>query len=249
MQLFSKKSRPFNFGSPSRRSLGLVLILTLTMLLGACGAETATSTGGTALASKTPGLTATSQPVLQLADCEKQATSVTTTVTPAVAANGGSKVDVPAGFKLFVSSVYPYALAYPATWDLQANQSRNDVKGDFFVASNQNNKLIFATVTGRSLPAGVSDIAGFFKSLEKDFAEQSVNYQRETDRKVGGANAYVIGFNTDQPGFQAQTVQVIFVAQNQAWNISYNASYHEPLSYCGDFVRMLNSFTFTGGAK
>jgi hypothetical protein len=162
---------------------------------------------------------------------------------------GGSRVEIPTGFKLFVSSIYPYALAYPEKWDLQANQSRNDVKGDFFVALNKDSKTVFVTVTGRKLPDGITDLAGFFKTLDKDFAGQSITYQREADRKVGNADAYVLAFNTDQPGFQVQTLQIIFVAQNQAWNISYNSSYDQPLSYCADFARMLDSFTFSGLIK
>jgi hypothetical protein len=227
----------------------LVLGLLATLTLAACGDTTTTPS------SETPGRTGgsnslASRPVLQLADCSQLAsTTPLATATPGATASTGNRVEVPTGFKLFVSSVYPYALSYPEKWDLQANQSRNDVKGDFFVALNKDNKTVFVTVTGRKLPDGVTDLPGFFKTLDKDFAGQSITYQREADRKVGNADAYVVAFNTDQPGFQVQTLQIIFVAQNQAWNISYNSSYDQPLSYCADFTRMLDSFTFSGLIK
>ena len=221
-----------------RSGFAVWLGLLLSLLLVACG-----DSNPTAPSNGTPaGLAAT--PVLQLSDCQKQAATNTLPLTPATLSSG--TLAVPAGFKSFVSEVYPYALVYPNGWDLQKNQSRNDVKGDFFVATNKDNQRVFVTVTGRKLPTDVTDVAGFYKTVEKDFVGQSVSPTRETDRQIAGSDAYVFGFNTDQPGFQVQTIQLIFVGQGQAWNVSYNASYHESLSYCADFTRMLDSFTFVG---
>lgn len=220
---------------PSIYSAWLGLLL-LSLLLVACGEANPTApTNGTPV-----GLAAA--PVLQLTDCQKQAAANPLPITPST--TNESQIAVPAGFKSFLSEIYPYRLAYPTGWDLQKNQSRNDVKGDFFVATNKDNQRVFVTVTGRKLPAGVNDVAGFYKTVEKDFVGQAVNPTRETDRRVAGTEAYVFGFNTDQPGFQVQTIQLIFVGQNQAWNVSYNASYNESLSYCADFGRLLDSFTF-----
>ncbi len=220
-------------------SYAVWLGLLLSLLLVACG-----EANPTAPANGTPvGLAAA--PVLQLSDCQKQAATNALPLTPPT--SNPNTVAVPAGFRSFSSEVYPYALAYPTAWDLQKNQSRNDVKGDFFVATNKDNQRVFVTVTGRKLPTGVTDVAGFYKTVEKDFVGQSVSPTRETDRQIAGTDAYVFGFNTDQPGFQVQTIQLIFVGQGQAWNVSYNASYHESLSYCADFARMLDSFTLVGG--
>lgn len=219
-------------------TIRVIAVLIPLFLLAACGATSSPVANDIS--------SGNAQNILQLQNCDELAATTltqTVTVTPEV---GTTPIRMPTDFKFFQSQLFSYTLVYPQNWNVQSNQVQADVKGDLFVATDTNNRNVFVTVTGRALPAGVTDSSSLLKEIDREFSNQLIDYQRESDRQVDGYPADVVAFTTDQSGFTVQTVQVIFVAHNQAWNVSYNASSDQPLSYCADFVKMLDNFKFAG---
>ena len=196
---------------------------------------------------------------LSLADCTTAAAKLNLTgpasgptVTPV--ATSGPRVEVPAGFRLFLSSSQPYALAVPTEWDIKEHQSQGNIKdADLYIIKKNSNSGAFLTVISASLKDATQDSKSFFDSQFKDAqASQKVKFDQQPNRSVAGTEAFVLAYNSaggQGLTYPTQTVQVLFAAQGRGWVVTFTASPNQAARYCPYFVRTLDTWAFTGLVK
>lgn len=225
------------------------LLLLFTLLLGssllvACGDEAP---------EEQPGALPTTK--LNLAECSKQAASITATAGPVLATvgpNSGVKVELQPGTKLFISNTFPYALALPESWETRENQTQGNIKADLFVIKKPTTSVAGLTVISEKLAEGIDNKAFFEAKLKEFTAYQKIDYETQPEKTIGGVPAYVISYNSPagQPfAYPVQIIQVIFTGQNRGWAVTFTASPKQAAQYCPIFARTLESWQFTGLLK
>lgn len=226
------------------RLVGFILLV-CTLLLAACGDETAPD--------EQPGTLPATR--LNLADCSQQAANLTPksgAALPATVANSSVKVDLQPGTKLFISNTFPYALALPDGWDVRENQTQGNIKADLFVIKKPTTSVAGFTVISEKLTDNTSS-QSFFDAKMKEFtAYQKVEYEQQAQKTIGGVPAFVISYNSPagQPfAYPVQIIQLIFTAQNRGWVATFTASPKQAVQYCPLFARTLESWQFTGLIK
>ena len=229
--------------------LGLIaLMIAMSLGLAACGDDNSGDPPG--------DLPATT---LSLADCTKAGASLNLTAratgpTATPSASNGVRVEVPPGFRLFLSSSQPYAMAVPPEWDIKEHQSQGNIKdADLYIIKKNSNSGAFLTVISDKLKDTSQDSKAFFDSQYKEAqASQKVKFDQQPSRQVAGTDGYVIAYNS--PGGQGltyptQTVQVLFAAQGRGWVVTFTASPNQALQYCPYVSRALDTWAFTGLIK
>lgn len=230
----------FSYFQLKKYSVG-ILILLLAGLLVACGDQTPAGNSSTPVANL---------PRLNLQNCAIQAAAAPPRASAAAAPTpepGKERVPVPAGFRLFVSSLYPYALAYPDNWVSRENQAAGNLKSDLFVGERSDKGTAFAFVLSEKLDNPAIDTKVYLDSKIKEAKANTENLQfdQQADRVIAGQTANVVAFNYEKP-YQVQQVQVIFVAEGRGWVITYSASPNLGQQFCGGFSQILDTFTLTG---
>ena len=231
--------------------VGLGLLMAISLGLAACGDNTATPAGspGVIVVNNTP------LAALSLANCDSSAASATPAgkagnVTPGAS---GVRVEIPPGYRLFTSNTFPYALALPESWQIREGQSQGNIKGDLLLGEKTDNTVAAVTVISEKLADPNQDSNNYFQAKLKEItAGQNVLYEKQAERKVGGATAYSISYNSagGQPfPYPAQSLQVIFTAAGRGWVVSFTTTPAQANQYCAAFSKMLDSWTFTGLVK
>jgi hypothetical protein len=217
----------------------LILFLIMSLLLVACSEESP-STG--ANSTQVAGLAR-----LNLAEC---AASVPTVANSATSDSGGKAVPVPTGFRIFVSNVYPYALAHPESWTVRDNQVAGNLKSDLIVAERTDKTTGFMYVLSEKLDNATTDSKTYFdgKLKELNATQKGLVFEQQGERQVAGSTAYVLSFNAGQP-YLVQQLQITFVAQGRGWVVSYSATPDVSKKYCGQFSQILDTFTLTNLSK
>ncbi len=215
-----------------------LLLVILALGLAACSEETNNN--------KAASTEIANLPRLSLQNCTPPPQGGVATATAA----SGKNVPVPAGFRIFVSSVYPYALSYPDSWNVRDNQTAGNLKSDLLVAEKTDKTSAFVYILSEKLENASQDSKGYFDNKLKEFTatQKGLAYDLLAERQIAGNPAYSIAFNASQP-YQVQQVQVTFAAQGRGWVISYSATPDVAQKYCGQFVQILDTFTLTSLAN
>jgi hypothetical protein len=208
------------------------LVLVFSLFLVACSEE-APLQNSTAIANL---------PRLNLANCVSSEG-----LTGEGVANPNKTVPVPVGYRIFVSNVYPYALSHPDSWTIRENQVAGNLKSDLIVAEYKDNSRAFAFVLSEKLENSTTDSKTYYDAKYKELTanQKTLTVEQQGQRLVSGVTAYVISYNASQPT-QTQSIQVTFASQGRGWVISYSASPDLGQKYCGQFARILDTFTLTG---
>ncbi len=220
-----------------KKSLAIMLILLLVALLAACSEESPAQTNN-----EIPNLAR-----LNLANCAAGAGSG---VLPGGVLTPNRTVPVPTGYRIFVSNIYPYAIAHPDGWTVRENQVAGNLKSDLIVAEYKDNSRAFVYVLSEKLDNPAIDSKAYFDSKMKELTatQKNLTFEQQVERKVAGSTAYTISFNAAQPN-QTQSLQVAFVAQERGWVVTYSASPDLGQKYCGAFTQLLDTFTVTNLSK
>jgi len=242
----------FIFLTKIKLNLASLGVLTSLMLLMACGDTTATPTGvaGQVLVNNTP------LAPLSLANCASAAISATPAGKGPAATpnpNGGVRVEVPAGYRLFASSTFPYALAHPESWQVREAQAQGNLKGDLLIGEKTDSSVAAITIISEKLNDPNQDSNSYFQvKLKEITAGQNLAYEKQTERNVGGATAYGLAYNTPsgQPfPYPVQSLQMAFTAAGRGWVVSFTVTPTQAGQYCAAFSKILDSWTFTGLVK
>jgi hypothetical protein len=229
----------------------LGLLLWICLLLAACGDNTATPavSPGIVLVNNTPIAP------LSLTTCSQAAVNATPAgkVTPTSNPSNGLRVKIPPGYRPFTSSTFPYALAYPENWSVRENQTQGNIKGDLLIGEKTNNTVAAITVVSEKLTEPNQDSNSYFQAKLKEIsAGQNLVYEKQVERNVGGTTASGIAYNTpdSQPfPYPVQTLQLTFTAAARGWVVSFTATPAQSNQYCAAFVKILDSWAFTGLVK
>jgi hypothetical protein len=226
--------------------------LLLTLALVACGDNTATApvSPGVVVVNNTPIAP------LSLNSCARAAASATPAGNGPTPTSGSSglRVEVPPGYRLFTSGTFPYAVAYPESWQQpRENQTQGNVKGDLFIGEKTDNTVAAVTVISEKLGDSNQDSKAYFQAKLKEItAGQTLTYETQPERNLDGATAYGIAYNS--PGGQpfqypVQTLQLVFTAAQRGWIVSFTTTPAQAGQYCAAFSKMLDSWKFTGLVK
>ncbi len=226
-----------------------LLLLALSLTLAACGDPTKTpaASPGVVLVNNTP------LAALNLANCGLNSTTSASPAVVSVASDGKTRVEVPPGYKLFLSSTYPYALAYPENWQVRENQAQGNVKGDLLIGEKTDTTIAAITVISEKLTDPNQDSNSYFQGkLKEIIAGQNLVYEKQTERNLGGSTAYGIAYNSPagQPfPYPVQSVQLVTTALGRGYVISFTVTPPQTAQYCAAFSKILDSWTFTGLVK
>lgn len=240
------------FRNTAKRVVAGLTLLGLSLVLLACGDNTATpaASPGVLIVNNTPVAP------LSLANCATAAASATPAGkagTPASNPSGGTRVEIPPGYRLFTSNTFPYAIALPENWQVREGQTQGNLKGDLLIGEKTDSTVAAVTVVSEKLNDPNQDGNSYFQAKLKEIsAGQNFTYEKQTERSVGGATAYGIAYNnpSGQPfPYPVQSLQLIFTAAGRGWAVSYTATPAQAGQYCAAFSKILDSWTFTGLVK
>jgi hypothetical protein len=227
-------------------------LLGLSLLLLGCGDNTATPavSPGVVVVNNTPIAP------LSLNSCAAIAASATPagqSSNPATA-SGGTRVEVPAGFRLFTSNTFPYAVAIPENWQIREGQTQGNLKADLLIGEKTDNTVAAVTIISEKLTDPNQDSNSYFQAKLKELGPgQNFVYEKQPDRSIGGVTtAYTISYNSPSGQtfrYPTQALQVTFTAVGRGWVVSYTATPAQANQYCGAFSKMLDSWQFTGLVK
>ena len=148
-----------------------------------------------------------------------------------------------AGYKTFISRIFPYAVAYPSSWQEQGEASAGNIRADVFIGPRANDYT--TNINIQALPT-TSDNDSYFRERMAELKTQSVTDITTATRSVAGYPANVVEWRASDPNFKIIGRQVIFVVGSRAWIVSLSASPDAFVANRDIFEKVLDNLVIVG---